>query len=314
MSEKVNQPVVFDGRQFAAQKRVLVHKQVVDWKATHLVPLTLYSIYPQEDPASILYTKLKKEDAQEVGMVYQTQPLSLKKGRHAWLRSVMEANHNDQVHAVLVQKPTRHQYQKYSTSRLDFTSWWQNVAEAIDLSKDVDGLAPLTLFKLEKKSELVVSRQQQPLNSLHNYLLPATAQAVIDIALHAVGGVEALRSKKVAVIGRSVIVGRPAAAGLRLLGVECQLLSSKHDLSQELPVADVVISATGKAGLVQESWLKPQVVLIDVGSPQPEFSEDCYAQASFYTPVPYGVGPVTRACLLENVFKLPSLSKHTRVR
>lgn len=296
--------IEFDGQQFAAKKKLLVHKKVVDWKARYSQPLTMVSIYPQEDPASILYTHLKKQDAEDVGIVYQTKPMSLKSSRHDWLRAVIAANQDERVHALLVQKPARRQYQKYATSGQDFVSWWQNISEAIDIKKDVDGLAPLNLWRLQQKASLVLSQQQSPLSSLQKYLLPATAQAVIEIALQAGGGVASLRQLSVAVVGQSVIVGQPAAAGLRVLGVPVKLLTSQHDLSAELPSADVIISATGRENLIQSSWIKSGAILIDVGSPAPEFSSDCYSKASFYTPVPYGVGPVTRACLLENIFKL----------
>jgi methylenetetrahydrofolate dehydrogenase (NADP+)/methenyltetrahydrofolate cyclohydrolase len=93
------------------------------------------------------------------------------------------------------------------------------------------------------------------------------------------------------------------AYGLRLLGVPVQLLSSQDDLSTQLRSATVVVSATGKSNFIQSDWLQPGEVLIDVGAPTPEFQPACYEQCRFYTPVPFGVGPLTRYCLLENLFK-----------
>jgi 5,10-methylene-tetrahydrofolate dehydrogenase/methenyl tetrahydrofolate cyclohydrolase len=296
--------IVFDGRAFAQAKLKVVSQKVEEAQQRTQKGLTILSIYPFEDKASVLYTRLKKEDAAQVGIQYQTVPLSMKQTRHTWLRTVMDANHNAAVRAILVQKPSRESYAQFGDPSLDFSTWWQNIAEAISPAKDIDGLAPMTLFTLETAASQAISKQRY-LDDLSHFLLPATAQAVIDIALCALGdSVSDLRTKKVAVIGRSVIVGRPAAAGFRLLGAETQLFSSQHDLAKELPQYDIVVSATGKSGLIQGQWLKQGSILVDVGAPVAEFQSDCYSKADFYTPVPYGVGPVTRACLLENMFKL----------
>lgn len=304
--------IVFDGRAFAQAKLQIVSQKVEESRQQTKKGLTIVSIYPFEDKASVLYTRLKKDDAAQVGIQYKTFPLSMKQSRHTWLRTVMEANQHSDIQAILVQKPSREAYSRFGDPSLDFSTWWQNIAEAISPAKDIDGLAPMTLFTLETAAEQAIQRQKY-LDHLAQFLLPATAQAVIDIAFFAVeNSVAELRAKRVAVIGRSVIVGRPAAAGFRLLGAETELFSSEHDLAKELPQFDIVVSATGKSGLIQGDWLKSGSILIDVGAPVPEFQADCYAKAAFYTPVPYGVGPVTRACLLENIFKLETNTTLTR--
>jgi methylenetetrahydrofolate dehydrogenase (NADP+)/methenyltetrahydrofolate cyclohydrolase len=312
----------FDGRLFAAQKLTELKRLVDEWQRQHKLGLTIVSIYPHEDEASVLYTKLKKQDALQAGINYKTVPLSLGDSRHVWLKAVMKANRDPKVQAILVQKPSRQAYEKYglkhrivsdevrngarSAKSLEFSTWWQNIAESISTAKDIDGLAPLTLFKLERMAEIVELKQRVRLGDLSEYLLPATAQAVVDIALFSQGNdLEKLRTKKIGVIGQSVIVGRPAVAGFQALGINTLQLTRKHDLSQELPECDVVVSATGKSDFIPAKWVKPGSVLIDVGAPKPEFQADCYSKAAFYTPVPFGVGPVTRACLLENLFKLP---------
>lgn len=305
----------FDGRAFAAAKLERVRAQVLDWQQTHLIGLSMVSIYPPEDEASVLYTKLKKQDAAAVGISYVTKPISLKATRHEWLKAVMEVNQDKKVQALLVQKPSALVYDKVTKEKgEEFSTWWNNIAEALEPRKDVDCLAPWSLFLLEKEAECVVEKKHVAHNNLGDWVLPATAQAVIDIALQAVGSVENLRTKKIVVIGRSVIVGRPAAAGFRVLGAETQLVSSKSDLAKVLPNADIIVTATGVADLIQADWIKEGSVLIDVGAPKPEFQSACYDKASFYTPVPYGVGPVTRACLLENVFKLPTLAEYAVFR
>jgi len=311
----VADPKKFDGRTFAAAKLERVRQQVQDWQQTHLIGLTMVSIYPPEDEASVLYTKLKKKDALGVGIQYVTKPISLKASRHEWLKAVMQVNQDPKVQALLVQKPSGLVYEKVTKGQgEEFSTWWNNIAESIEVRKDVDCLAPWSLFLLEKEAVWVRDKKHVARTDLSEWILPATAQAVIDIALQAVGSVEALRQKKVVVIGRSVIVGRPAAAGFTVLGADTRLVSSKDDLSEILPSADIVVTATGVADLIQADWVKKGSVLIDVGAPKPEFQAACYDKASFYTPVPYGVGPVTRACLLENVFKLPTLAEYAVFR
>lgn len=307
--------VRFDGRAFAAAKLERVRAQVLDWQQTHLIGLTMVSIYPPEDEASVLYTKLKKKDAAAVGISYVTKPISLKASRHEWLKAVMQVNQDKKIQALLVQKPSAVVYDKVTKGKgEEFSTWWNNIAEALEPRKDVDCLAPWSLFLLEKEAECVVEKKHECTASLDEWVLPATAQAVIDIALEVVGSVDTLREKKIVVIGRSVIVGRPAAAGFRVLGAETELVSSKSDLSKVLPSADIIVTATGVADLIKADWIKEGSVLIDVGAPKPEFQAACYDKASFYTPVPYGVGPVTRACLLENVFKLPTLAEYAVFR
>lgn len=322
MTFAVNSSQVFDGRLFATQKLTEIKQRVGAWQRQYKLGLTIVSIYPHEDEASVLYTKLKKQDAIQAGINYKTVPLSLGDSRHTWLKAVMKANRDPKVQAILVQKPSRQAYEKYglkhrsapgkagngsrSAKSLEFSTWWQNIAESISTAKDIDGLAPLTLFKLERMAEIVELKQRAPLADLSDYLLPATAQAVVDIALFSQGDdLEKLRTKKIGVIGQSVIVGRPAVAGFQALGINTLQLTRKHDLSKELPECDMVVSATSQSDFIPSEWVKPGSVLIDVGAPKPEFQASCYAKAAFYTPVPYGVGPVTRACLLENLFKLP---------
>lgn len=294
----------FDGRAFAAQKLQKVEELARAWAQDRGRPLTLQSIFPFEDDASVLYTKLKQKDAVAAGMLYVTEPLSLKQEARTWREAVLRANHNRKVDGILVQKPSTAAFiEKTGQSRQQFFNWWSGIAEAIDPAKDVDGLQPLTLMDLAIEADRVERGKDAPAEVLNRWILPATAQAVIDIACAMVGGTEHLRTKKVAMVGRSVIVGQPAAAGFRILGVETDLLAPEGNLDL-VASADIVVLATGKADFLRAEQMKDGAFLIDVGAPKPEFHESCYAKAQAWTPVPFGVGPVTRACLLENVLKL----------
>jgi methylenetetrahydrofolate dehydrogenase (NADP+)/methenyltetrahydrofolate cyclohydrolase len=206
---------------------------------------------------------------------------------------------------VLVQKPTSQQFQEVTgKTQQHFDAWWSRVSESIAPEKDVDCLSPDQLASLERHGEQTANRDRTPLSDLNSVILPATSLAAILMLQEMAGTVENLRTKRVAIIGRSQIVGRPAAAALSLLGVENELMSSASDLPELLPEFDAIISATGKAGLISPESIKQDAWLIDVGAPAPEFQEACREKAQWWTPVPGGVGPVTRACLLENAVRI----------
>lgn len=302
--------VCFDGKLFAREKLDRVAERVTELALQLGRAPRLVSIFPYEDHSSVTYTKLKKQDAESAGMVYDAQPLSLRAPREQWLKAVHAAARNRKVDGLLVQKPSAERFLSVHGGEYEhFSNWWSGIAESIPPEKDVDCLAPVSLFTLEQLSEQVRSGSRPVHADLQAFVFPATAQAVIDIALDLCWTLDQLRQKKVVVIGRSVIVGKPASFGFRLLGVECELVSSQSDLASILPSAGVIVSASGKANLVRGDWVKPGAVLIDVGAPAPEFSPDCQAKAAAWTPVPGGVGPVTRACLLENLFKLPAFRR-----
>lgn len=296
----------FSGTDFARHKLDRVSEWAAAWKEKTGKAPTIVSVFPYEDKASAIYTELKKKDANAVGIRYVTRPLSLKDRRERWLEAVLLAARDPRVQGILVQKPAADQFAHVTgKSAQQFSLWWMSIAETIPIEKDLDGLAPTTLFRLEQEAERVEKGDHAAYDSLESFILPATAQAVVDMTLEGVGhDLALLRSKKIACIGRSVIVGKPSAYGFRILGVEAELVSSQDDLAKKLPEFDVIVSATGKQDLVQPEWIKEGAYLIDVGAPKAEFAAGCAEKAAFWTPVPRGVGPVTRACLLENLQKI----------
>ena len=101
-----------------------------------------------------------------------------------------------------------------------------------------------------------------------------------------------------------MIVGRPLAQELVRRGTEVMVAHSQTaDLGEVTRSAEILISATGKAGLIKVDMVKPGAVVIDVGEPKADVAEGVDEVASFITPVPGGVGPMTVACLLENVME-----------
>ncbi|VYS61397.1 unnamed protein product [Arabidopsis thaliana] len=196
-------------------------------------------------------------------------------------------NDDPSVHGVLVQLPL--------PSHMDE----QNILNAVSIEKDVDGFHPLNIGRL-------AMRGREPL------FVPCTPKGCIEL-LHRYN-IE-FKGKRAVVIGRSNIVGMPAALLLQKEDATVSIIHSRTMNPEELTrQADILISAVGKPNMVRGSWIKPGAVLIDVGIKPVEdpsaaggerlVGDICYVEASkiasAITPVPGGVGPMTVAMLLSN--------------
>ncbi len=198
-----------------------------------------------------------------------------------------------------------------------FNTWWQRLVSAIKPEKDVDGLSPTTLEAI--KDGTWEEKGLVP---------PATAKAVFNIVnTYASDWPE----KRIAIIGKSDLVGKPLYYIFKHVleeevwatSISCRLeeeeeddlekqlvLLGKKELNelvnsgQMLKQFDIVISATGRPDLIDASMVKEGVALIDVGEPKGDVHSSAYKKASFYTPVPGGVGPVTVVSLMENGVEL----------
>ena len=265
---------VFDGRALALTKEIeLAKKMAVMVKKPKLV-----SIVVGDDPTSHLYVDLKRKAAERVGIGFEKVEFKVsskggsaygRKGEKLKIEEVISLienfNKDKSVTGIMVQLPLPPTLKGYSFK----------VVGAIAPDKDVDGLTGKGKF------------------------LPATVKAVLDILASAN---VVLAGKQTVVVGRSKIVGQPLAQAL----TERQALvtvahSQTPDLGEVTNRADILISATGKPGLVTQDMVKPGVVVVDVGEPKGDVADEVRQVASFITPVPGGVGPVTVACLLENI-------------
>ncbi|MDE1976081.1 MAG: bifunctional 5,10-methylenetetrahydrofolate dehydrogenase/5,10-methenyltetrahydrofolate cyclohydrolase [Elusimicrobia bacterium] len=174
------------------------------------------------------------------------------------------------------------------------------IREALPPKKDAEGLSPDSFGRLFLAKRYAEARR---------LVVPPTAMACAELLRRT--GIP-LEGRRALVVGRSPVVGRPAAHLLSLLGLTVTLAHSKtQDIEQEVRRADAVVAAAGKARLVRGAWIKPGAAVIDAGVNQDgeslcgdvEFAAAA-ANASFITPVPGGVGPVTTACLLANAVLL----------
>ncbi|MFA6029730.1 MAG: bifunctional 5,10-methylenetetrahydrofolate dehydrogenase/5,10-methenyltetrahydrofolate cyclohydrolase [Elusimicrobiota bacterium] len=177
----------------------------------------------------------------------------------------------------------------------------QRVVESIAPDKDVEGITPANLGRFYTAKTLAELRAS-------GALAPCTAESVLQLVLSAVekpAGLDAV------VLGRSAIVGRPAAHLLSCADATVTLCHSRtRDVAAHVRRADIVVAAVGKRAFVQGGWIKPGAIVIDAGThgSGKDVSGDVdFAAASenaaFITPVPGGVGPLTVTCLLENVVR-----------
>lgn len=270
---------IIDGKAAAAALRAEIAREVAQIKtSTGLVP-GLHVVLVGNDPASRVYVASKEKLAAEIGMNSVAHRLPVETTEAALLAKLAELNADDAVDGILVQLPL--------PKHIDTGA----IIDAIDPSKDVDGLHPINAGLLAGGK---------------NGLVPCTplgCMLLLRQVLPSLSGLDAV------VIGRSELVGRPVAQ--LLLQADCTVTiahSRTRDLASVVKRADIVVAAVGRPGFVKADWLKAGATVIDVGInrlPDGKLTGDVdYAGAlnvaGAITPVPGGVGPMTIACLLRN--------------
>lgn len=232
-----------------------------------------------DDPASAVYVRNKSKACAEVGIYSEVYRLPEETGREQLLGLIEQLNQSPLIHGILVQLPL--------PKHLDP----EEVIMAIDPAKDVDAFHPVNVGKI----------------MIGNYdFLPCTPAGVMEL-LHR-SGIE-VSGKECVVIGRSNIVGKPQAM---LLLHENATVTVCHSKTRDLPSvcrrADILVSAVGKPKFVTADMVKDGAVIIDVGMNRDENGKLCgdvdfepvSEKASYITPVPGGVGPMTITMLLKN--------------
>ena len=269
---------ILDGKALSAQCKETIRKEVEELAAKGCRP-GMAVVLVGENPASKVYVRNKEKDCQECGIYSAMYHLPEETSEKELLELLDTLNHDASIHGILVQLPLPKQINS------------QRVIEAIDPQKDVDAFHPTNVGYLT---------QGMP------RFAPCTPAGIVKL-------MEAYKidpaGKHCVVIGRSNIVGKPMA--LLLLqknGTVTICHSGTKDLKAQTLQADILISAVGKTGFVTEDMVKDGVVVIDVAMNRNAEGKLCgdvdYAavsqKASAITPVPGGVGPMTRVMLLEN--------------
>ena len=243
----------------------------------------LATVLVGDDPASHSYVRGKRRDAEQVGVRSIHHELAASTSQETLISLIASLNDDDDVDGILVQLPL--------PGDLD----GETAVEAIDPAKDVDGLHPFNLGKL---------LLGEP--GLH----PCTPSGVLRILDHY--GIETAGSRTV-IVGRSFLVGRPLAMLLSEKGVDATVSlahSRTPDLAELTREADILVAAAGAPGLIGADHVKPGATVIDVGVNRTDqglvgdVDFDAVVEvAGAITPVPGGVGPMTRAMLLSNTLR-----------
>ncbi|MBC7785974.1 MAG: bifunctional methylenetetrahydrofolate dehydrogenase/methenyltetrahydrofolate cyclohydrolase FolD [Methylophilaceae bacterium] len=240
------------------------------------------------DPASAIYVRNKRLACEKVGIRSLAHELPITITEAELYALIDQLNNDDSVDGILVQSPLPPQIKD------------ENVIERISPYKDVDGFHPYNIGKLAVR--------QPTLRSCTPYGVMKMLQATgIDVM-----GLDAV------IVGVSNHVGRPMALELLLAGstVNCCHRHTK-DLAFQVSYADLIVAAAGKPGLIKGHWIKPGAIVIDVGINRLPDGTICgdvdfevaKERASYITPVPGGVGPMTVATLMENTLLAQELAE-----
>ncbi len=281
--------MIFDGKEFAKRKETELRGQAERLKSRGITP-KMISILADISPESRLYVSLKDQFAKKIGVIYEVHEFESSATTEI-VGEIKKANLDPLVHGIMVQLPVVNE---------------KEVVAAISPEKDVDCLTPTNLG-------LIFGGQPK--------VLPATVKAVMEILTKIkeeetgqVAENKWLAGEKVVIIGASIIVGKPLAIMLSDLGATVTICRSRtENLAEETKKADILISATGVAGLITKEMVKPRAIVVDVGISKllrggkfqvlGDVEKEALERASFFTPVPGGVGPVTMACLFENLLQ-----------
>lgn len=261
--------------------------------------VSVVALMYQEDRGSQLYTAIKKTLAEELGILYSVEEFNLAGGVEKVMGAVRRLNADPAVTGIIIQKPTRKLWAsanyldgKENDIKKAYDTWWHLQTSLIDSKKDVDGLNPSIIESIQSGHFSISKR-----------VLPATVRAVLSILES--GNVD-LNDKRIAILGKSDLLGIPLyyyflSKNYLVKNLGRSDLESLKRQNLGLKEFDVVISATGVKNLITGDLLKTGSVVIDVGEPKGDVDFDSVKNvASFLTPVPGGVGPMTVICLMEN--------------
>lgn len=271
---------ILDGKAAATQIYQTIAASIQQRQQQGLRPPSLAVILVGEDAASQVYVKNKRKACGDVGIRSLAYDLPATTSQQQLLTLIDQLNADNTVDGILVQLPL--------PAHIDADT----ILDRIPPDKDVDGFHPYNLGRLV---------QRQPV------LRPCTPLGVITLLeFH---GLTDLEGMNAVVVGASNHVGRPMA--LELLLAKCTVTICHRftrDLASHVRLADLLIVATGKRGVVDSGWIKPGAIVVDIGMHRNADGSLCgdidfdsaKLRAAWITPVPGGVGPMTVATLLKN--------------
>lgn len=274
---------ILDGSAMSKEIRAELAEKVAKMKAERGITPRLSVILVGTDPASVTYTKMKKKACEAAGMLSDLIELPEDSTQEQVKDVINKLNADLTVHGIMVQHPV--------PSHLDEL----DILATVAVEKDVDGISALSLGRLVLGTADYISCTPQGIVTLlERYDIP-------------------IKGREAVVVGRSIILGKPAALALLERHATVTICHSRtQDLPEVVRRADILVAAIGKAEFIKGDWIKPGAVVVDAGynkvegrsSDVGDVEFDAAAErASWITPVPGGVGPMTIAMLLSHTVK-----------
>lgn len=274
---------ILDGTSLSREIRQELAERVEKLKQDKGITPRLSVILVGTDPASVTYTRMKKKACESTGMISDLFELPADSTQESIKDLIKKLNDDPTVHGIMVQHPV--------PGHLDEL----DILSTVSVEKDVDGISAMSLGRLVLGTQDFVSCTPLGIvTMLERYGIP-------------------IKGKEAVVVGRSIILGKPVALALLERHATVTICHSRtEDLSGVVGRADILVAAIGKAELIKGSWVKPGAVVVDAGYNKVEGRdkdvgdveyEPAAERASWITPVPGGVGPMTIAMLLMQTVK-----------
>ncbi len=274
---------LLEGKKIAAESQEQIKAAIQKFSAKGLEKPCLVALQAKVDSVSEWYINQQEKLAAKLGIDFRKISPDRISDQRSFLKELHEVDKNPKVHGVFLAMPFPKDFKV------------EQIVRNFDPTKDVEGINPATLG-------LIVHRQ--------TVLIPPTAYAAFTLIQYT--GIE-LRGKKAVVVGQSAIVGRPILLLLsenRVTTTLCHTGTSEEDLRKFVSESDIVVACAGKPGLIKGDWVRKGAIVIDVGTTEVngklvgdvEF-ESASRKASFITPVPGGVGPLTVTMLMKNLIR-----------
>ncbi len=271
---------LLDGRKIADELLETLKNEVIELQDKQIYP-KLAVILVGDNPASLSYIKQKRKACEKTGIRWEQINYDESITTKELISKIEELNKDKTIHGILVQLP------------LPQDIYAPEIIKAIDPKKDVDGFTAYNIGKMFLSTEF-------------EHLPPCTPAGVIKMLDYYNINIEGLEAT---VVGASNIVGKPLSVMLLNRGATVTTCHIKtKDLKAHTLNADLICVAVGKRNLITEDMVKDNVILVDIGVNRKEDGKLCgdadfetiSKKASYITPVPGGVGPMTVACLMEN--------------
>lgn len=276
---------ILDGKKLSAKILENLKQEIQELKIRYKRAPHLAVILVGNNPASQVYVNIKNKRSQEIGMEFSLYRFPDNITERKIKKTINKLNKDKKIDGIIVQLPL--------PEHLDE----RKILDEIAIEKDVDGLTTQNLGALF---------------SGHPYFIPCTPAGIIELIKNSRKNIN---GKRAVIIGRSNIVGKPIS--ILLLKENCTVTichSKTRNLAKEIKQADILIAAIGRAEFIKGSWIKKGAIVIDVGINRIEDKSSAKGYkivgdinfkqasryASFITPVPGGVGPMTVTMLLKN--------------